>query len=305
MAALTDLDIAPGALVACSGGRDSVALLHAAWAGGYAPRAVCVDHGLSPHGAAALGHVEALCAAWDVPFVGLRVEVGAGEGPEDAARRARYAALEAEAKRQQASLILTAHTADDQIETVLMRFAAGAGARGLAGIPQRRGQIYRPWLAVPRADVAAYARAHDLKWIDDPSNATTRFLRNRVRHRLAPALDDTFGVGWRTGVLATARIARADAAARGARLDAIRAQIDRTVGASLPLDLVRSMDVGDRREVLLALCRDVPARRRRSAIDSLEALVDHGGGPRDLAGGFRATRRDGRVYVLPPACDFG
>lgn len=297
---LTDLGVAPGVIVACSGGRDSIALLHAAWVGGYAPHAVCIDHGLGPHGPAALAHVAAVCAAWEVPFEGVQVEVGEGDGPEDAARRARYAALNRASRARGDALVLTAHTADDHLETVLMRFAAGAGARGLAGIPRRRGQIYRPWLAVDRETVAAYARAHDLTWFEDPTNASQRFLRNRVRQVLAPALDETFGPGWRTGVHATARIAAADDAARDARIAEICGQIGRSDGASIALKLLAPIVAGERRAVLHHLCRDVPARRQRTAIDALEALLDRGGRQRDLAGGFRAVVRSGRIWVLPP-----
>lgn len=301
MAALTDLAVAPGVIVACSGGRDSVALLHAAHAGGHAPRAICIDHGLGPHGARASAHVGALCAAWGVPFRGVRVTVDAGEGPEDAARRARYAALSAESARLGGALVMTAHSADDQIETVLMRFAAGAGARGLAGIPMRRGCYYRPWLGVERAEIAAYAAAHDLTWIDDPTNAARRFLRNRVRQTLVPALEATFGAGWRRGILESARIAQADAVARAARLAEVRAEVsDVGGGLSLPVTALAALVGGERREALLWLCRDLPPRRQRAGIDALAAILDGGGGPLDLAGGFRALRRAGRLWVVPP-----
>jgi len=84
--------------------------------------------------------------------------------------------------------VATAHTADDQTETVLMRILRGAGARGIAGL-EAESSIRRPLLEFSRGDIVAYAKRHDVRWIEDPSNASLRFFRNRVRHDLLPALE--------------------------------------------------------------------------------------------------------------------
>lgn len=193
--ALRAAAVAPGdgVIVACSGGGDSVALAHAvaALAGPMrlGPVAlVCVDHGLRPESAAEAASVLALADHLGVPGEVVRVDVGAGRGPEDAARRARHAALEAARVRRGARWIACAHTADDQAEQVLLALLRGAGPAGLAGIPPVNGALVRPLLAVRRDALRTYARRHALTWAEDASNADPRFRRARVRHAILPAL---------------------------------------------------------------------------------------------------------------------
>lgn len=287
-----------GVLVACSGGRDSVALLHACVVAGRAPRAITIDHGLGDHGAEAVDHVAQLCKAWGVPHRGVRVQVTDGAGPEDAARRARYAALDAEAQRIDAPAIALAHTADDQIETVLMRLVDGAGAAGLAGMPATRGLYRRPWLGVRRAAVTAYADAHALRWHTDPTNAQLDFRRNRVRHLLVPAFADTFGTGWATGLLRTAALSRHAAAAQVARLAPLQPQLQT---GRIEIAALDALGPADRRAALLLLCAPLPPRRHASAVDSLSALLDRppGAVQVDLPGSWRAERAYGYVAVRP------
>jgi len=110
------------------------------------------------------------------------------DGLEAEARRARYGAFREVARRIGARLIATAHTADDQAETVLMRLLEGAGPRGLAGIAPTRGMLIRPLLGARRADVEAHLRERGLRWVEDASNRDPRFLRNRIRHEVLPFL---------------------------------------------------------------------------------------------------------------------
>lgn len=292
--------VVPGALVACSGGRDSVALLHAVMQAGLRPNAITVDHRLGPHGVQAAAHVSDLCAAWDVPHRTVEVTVGAGDGPEDAARRARYGALFAEADRLASPSILLAHTADDQIETVLMRLVVGSGALGLAGMPSRRDRLHRPWLGASRARVAEYAADNSLAWIDDPTNAALDFRRNRVRHLLVPALAETFGDGWRAGVLASARLTRIEADKTACRAAALDAHLDRDLtGVSVELATLDRLSVADQRAVFRAMVVDLPPRRWRSAMDTLAALTASSGGAKtaDLPGHWRALRQADRLRV--------
>ncbi len=179
-------------LVALSGGADSTALLaalaemrDAGLVGGVS--ALHVDHGLR-----AGSHLDGeacarTCARLRVPLARVRVEVAPGNVQSEA-RRARYAALRREAERVGATRIATGHTQDDQAETVLLRLLRGAGARGLAGIPPRRGAIVRPLIDRTREETEAHVRALGLVAVQDPSNATPRFLRNRVRAEVLPAL---------------------------------------------------------------------------------------------------------------------
>ena len=190
--------IAPGSgvVVACSGGPDSTTLLDAlsrlAPPRGLRLVAVHVDHGLREGSAAEADVVAAEASRLGVTFVALAVEVEAHGSLQDAARRARHAALRAAAGDHGATAIALGHTADDQAETVLMRALSGATPRALAGMAPRSGRLVRPLLRVWRRDTLAYCAALGLEPLDDPSNRDPRFLRSRVRHRLIPALEEVF-----------------------------------------------------------------------------------------------------------------
>lgn len=187
-------------VVAWSGGLDSSVLLVAclAWArqAACAVHAVHVDHALHPNSRAWAQYCLRAAARLGVTCT---VEHIAGTPPAGAsveawARVARYQALAAHVDA--ASLLLTAHHADDQAETVLGRLLGGAGPHGLAGIaamrPCGRGHLARPLLAVTRAALAAYATLHGLTWIEDPGNRDLRHPRNRLRHDVMPLLS----AGW-------------------------------------------------------------------------------------------------------------
>jgi tRNA(Ile)-lysidine synthase len=111
-----------------------------------------------------------------------------GESLEVAARRFRYADLEAVRAESGASRVLTAHQRDDQVETVLLRLLSGSGLEGLAGIPQRRGALLRPLLRVPRSAIAACLAELGLEPVEDPTNRDLSIHRNFVRHALLPRL---------------------------------------------------------------------------------------------------------------------
>ncbi len=187
--------------VAYSGGADSHVLLHAlaslrGQVSSTTPQpdlsAVHIHHGLQPGADTWAAHCEAACRALGVPCVVRRVEVraGAGESPEAAARRARYAALAELVGEDEA--VLSAHHLDDQAETLLLQLLRGAGVQGLAAMPLQAclgaGRLYRPLLAIPRADLRAYAVAHGLTWVEDPSNRNEQLDRNYLRHQIMPLL---------------------------------------------------------------------------------------------------------------------
>jgi len=173
-------------MLAVSGGVDSMVLLRAAVDVLGADRLVAAtfDHGTGAAATAARDHVAAWCASAGVVCVTGRAAESLTT--EEKLRDARWRFLRA-ASRDAGAAIATAHTADDQIETVLMRVLRGAGARGLAGL-FIESDVARPLIEVTRAEVAAYAAARHVAWVEDPSNASRRHLRNRVRHDLLPAL---------------------------------------------------------------------------------------------------------------------
>jgi len=191
--ALTALPPARRYRVALSGGLDSTVLLHAlARCDLGAPlEALHLHHGLSPRADHWQTHCEALCARLGIPLTTRSLTVNAtGKGLEDAARQARYRAFDECLGENE--LILMAHHADDQVETLLLRLLRGSGPHGLAGMARQRalgrGQLYRPFLSLTRAQLKAYAETHELAWVEDESNADHHFDRNYLRHRVVAPL---------------------------------------------------------------------------------------------------------------------
>jgi tRNA(Ile)-lysidine synthase len=191
--------LAPGEhlLAAVSGGPDSMALLVglAALAPGRGLRvtAAHVDHGLRGEEGAREGRlVAALARELGVGFVARTALVAPGPDLEARARRARYRALEAIARETGAARIVTAHTQDDQAETVLLRLLRGAGRRGLGAMRPARGRLLRPMLAVTRADVRRFLADRGVAFALDRTNADLRLVRNRVRRLLVPFLEAEF-----------------------------------------------------------------------------------------------------------------
>jgi len=185
--------------VALSGGADSTALLVAAqraWPGRIA--AVHIHHGLQDAADAFAQHCAALCAQWQVPLHTVRVQAHAetGESPEDAARRARYAALAETARAHGVATVWLGQHADDQVETLLLALSRGAGLPGLAGMPEhfvRHGMTFeRPLLAVSGAQLRQGLTEAGISWVEDPTNTDTAYTRNRIRHALLPALEAAF-----------------------------------------------------------------------------------------------------------------
>jgi len=268
---------ARGVLLAVSGGPDSIALmlLAAGWReAGAPPLAVAVvDHGLRAGSAA---EAETVCDA--ARSRGFPAALLRWEGPKPAtriqerARAARYALLCAEARRIGADAIMTAHHADDQAETVLMRLLAGSGITGLAGMAEettREGLVLaRPLLGLRKRELVALCRAAGCGFVDDPSNVDPRFARARLRTQMA-----ALGLDAPALLRLAARAARADAALEAAaaalpcetRPDGTR-RLDRAALAAAPAETrARAL----RRAVLaLAPAPDAPPLR----LERLEAL---------------------------------
>jgi tRNA(Ile)-lysidine synthase len=188
-------------LAAVSGGPDSMALLHVltrlAPPLGLLVHAHGVDHGLRAEAARELDVAEAFAARLGVAFGRTVVAVGRGGNLQARARLARYAALAEAARAVGAAVIATAHHADDRAETFMMRLMRGAGPRGLAVLPPRAPlpsepglELLRPLLRARRSSVRAHVARHQVPFATDPSNADPRFLRARVRHELAPLLEE-------------------------------------------------------------------------------------------------------------------
>ena len=206
---------APAWQIAFSGGLDSCVLLHLlANAEGLPPlRAIHIHHGLQAAADAWPAHCQSVCDSLGVPLRIMRVQVRSGASVERAARDARYQAF-AEVIAA-GEVLLTGQHCDDQAETLLFRLLRGAGVRGLSAMPVHRplagGYLVRPLLDVSRAQLEAYAHEHQLKWIEDPSNADPRFSRNYLRHRVFPLLTER----WPQAVSSLARTAEHLSEAQG------------------------------------------------------------------------------------------
>jgi tRNA(Ile)-lysidine synthase len=308
-------ELAPDSLVvvACSGGADSMALARAA--AFIAPRAglrcglVTVDHGLqtgSTQRAKELAEWGA--AAGFIPSLAISVDVSTpGDGPEAAARKARYTALTNVAQDHRAVAVLVGHTLDDQAETVLLALARGGGPRGIAGMPARRMidgvALLRPLLAVTREQTRAACAAESVGIWDDPQNQEPRFSRVRLRQAMS-TLTDALGPDVATNLARTAALIAADTEA----LDSIAA----TTGPDLTdaagtLDCAGLLDLPPaiRTRILrsFALNLGAPGGALSSAhIAALDALVTawHGQGPTALPGGIEVVRSAGRLGPRVP-----
>ena len=185
-------------LCAVSGGADSMALLHYLWSHGEEWNiTVCAahyDHQLRGlESARDRTFVKDWCASHDIPL-----KIGFGEvrrhaseehmGTEEAARELRYAFLEQARQELDCDWIMTAHNAEDQLETQILNLCRGAGLHGLCGIPPRRGKILRPLLQTTRSEILSYNEEHEVPFVEDHTNAEDEYARNRIRHHVLPVL---------------------------------------------------------------------------------------------------------------------
>lgn len=285
-------------LVACSGGADSLALAAAARFVGRHVGLVTVDHGLQEGSAQRASDV----ASWGrgagfSPVEVATVDVsGLPGGPEAAARTARYAALTAVASRVGAAAVLLGHTRDDQAETVLLALARGAGPRGLAGMPARRGIFVRPLLDVGRADTRKACAALGLVPWEDPHNSDPAFARARVRGEALPALVAALG----PAVVSNLARSAGQIAADNAALDELAAAALARAGSAAGLDIsdLYLLSTAIRTRVLHAWAKQLGAaggalsHRHVAALDAL--ITDwRGQGPASLPGGIVVARRRG------------
>lgn len=212
--------------VAYSGGADSSALLRACaarWPGQV--HAVHVHHGLQAAADGFEAHCRSTCAALGVPLAVAHVQArhARGQSPEDAARRARYAAIAEVALRDWGDGgprdVALAQHADDQVETIVLALSRGAGLPGLAAMPAQWEQgglrFHRPLLQVPGAALRAWLVGQGAAWIEDPSNADTAYLRNRIRAELLPVLERLFPAFRSTFARSAAHAAEAQQLLRG------------------------------------------------------------------------------------------
>jgi len=299
--------------VAFSGGVDSSALLHAAAELArrntrLALRAIHVEHGLQGASLDWARRCESTCAGLGVQLDVLRLalELRKGESVEAEARRARYAAL-AEAMSP-GECLLTAHHADDQLETVLLQLFRGAGARGLSGMPRSAllGEAIhlRPLLDVEREALVDYARAAGLDWIEDPMNAETRYDRSWLRHHVLPSIRERWPsvahtVGRSAMHLAQAERLNADLA----RLDVAMLVDDGRLEVAGLLSLPRDRQVNLLRWWMAARGLGVPSTARLESVLRDVAAARDDAQPVVTWRDGEVRRYRGRLYAMRPLPD--
>lgn len=173
-------------LVAVSGGVDSVVLLDMLSRSEHRLIVAHVDHGIRADSAADARFVAALARKYRLPFVTTRFELGA-DASEERAREARYQFLFEKAAEHRAQVV-TAHHGGDMIETIALNIARGTGWRGLAVLD--RPEVRRPLLALDKRQLYAYALEHRLEWVEDSTNASDRYQRNRLRRAINRLIDN-------------------------------------------------------------------------------------------------------------------
>ncbi|HEX2205918.1 MAG TPA: tRNA lysidine(34) synthetase TilS [Longimicrobium sp.] len=278
-------------LVAVSGGADSVALLHLlrfhAADFGILLSAAHFDHAMRPGSDADARWVQGLCAAWDVPLAVGRASRRLRS--EADAREVRYAFLHDVAAQAGATLVATAHHADDQAETVLFRILRGTGPAGLAGIADldRESGLVRPLLPFWRSEIRQYARKNRLRWREDATNRSAGPARNRIRLELLPWIERTVAPGARRSLVRLAGLARDDEAAWERALAGEIGHVEREEEGRAVLV----------RPALAAYDSAVAARLLRSVLRRFGIVLGRTGTRTALR--FICTAPSGRVLELP------
>ena len=297
--------------VAYSGGPDSLALLHALAAlqsemPAVDVRAVHVNHGLLPIARQWQTHCADVCSRLRVGLETVEVEVGGrrGESIEAAARTARYRALSR--LMDTGDTVLTAHTQEDQAETLLLQLLRGAGADGLAGMPEiavfANGWLGRPLLRTPRALVHDYAASLSVESVEDPSNQDRRLARNYLRHEVLPSILSRWPSAGNTLARAASHLAESSRLTKDlAGIDLER--VCEPGSNTLNVTVLRSLGDARGRNVLRAWIRGSGTKLPSSAqLERLEVDVVGSGWSRNpvLAWSDMSVRRYGDTLYLVP-----
>jgi tRNA(Ile)-lysidine synthase len=293
-------------ILGVSGGRDSAVLLHAYVRAGYRHLLVChLDHSLRGESRDDARFVMQLADEY-----GLVHETGVENvallarerrlSIETAAREARYAFFAEVARAHWCPRVILAHHADDQVETFLFNLLRGSGATGLGAmrpmnIREEHGgrlEIHRPLLSVWREEIAAYAKAHDVKFREDASNQDRKFVRNRIRHEVLPFLSKSLDRDVRRALWRSAEII-------GAEGDWLASQTPHVDGDELMVADVRALPLALQRRAIYAWLRSRQvADISFDDVSAVEGLVESTRRAKvNVSGGKHVRRRSGRLFV--------
>jgi len=293
-------------LVAVSGGRDSIALLHWLHAHGFKKLiAVHLDHRLRAESGEDAAFVQKFARSLGVECIIGNADIAALAKKqrlsiETAARHARHEFFARTAIERASPRIFLAHHADDQVETFLHNLLRGAGPSGLCGMSavatlEMHGTtllVARPLLGTRREEIDAYIAHHALPFREDASNADPRFTRNRLRHSAIPALTEALGRDVRAALLRTTELLRAEDEFLSAQPE-LRGTPD-----ALQVPLLRSLPLAlQRRLIHLWLQRHNVRTVGFAEVESVRGLLDSRGAKVNLPGGLCARRREKRIFV--------
>lgn len=289
-------------LVGVSGGRDSMALLHALVRLGYKNLVVChLDHGLrgkSSRADARFVSKQAALLGFEAETARARTKEFAkatGRSLEAAARELRRAFFLECAKRRRCRRLALAHHADDQVETCLFNFLRGSGAAGLAGMRPESTQsglrVIRPMLEVPRGEIDRFVAANKIPFREDRTNAGTTHTRNRIRNIVIPAIAGAFGPSFRQSVLRASHIFRQE--------DEWMESLTPEAGAALSCAALRAMPDALRGRTALRWlrCAGVPEPGFAETRRVLSLLDNSGPAKVSLPGNLHARRRGGKIFL--------
>ena len=302
---LENLTAGDCALVAVSGGADSLALAYALIK--EAPDlaitliGVTVDHQLQSGSADQATKVQVALKEMGYQEVLIeKVTVAQNDGLEADARAARYSALDSVADAFGASQIFLGHTRDDQAETVLLGLARGSGTRSLSGMAVVNGKYARPFLQLTREQIVAACNEVGLKPWSDPHNENAKFSRVRVRNSVLPVMESEIGPGIAAALARSAAILRDDADALDEMAQAVISRVDlKDLDCAALAELPRAI----RSRVLRAAIYAAGAPSGTLSADHLSAVESlvtswHGQGEVSLPGGVKVARISGRLSLL-------
>ena len=291
-------------LCALSGGADSMYLLCRLLEAGYAVHAAHYNHRLRPTADRDEQFVRDWCDRHHIPLTvgsgdvsGYAAETGMGL--EEAARELRYAFLHRTAAESGCALIATGHHAGDNAETVLMNLIRGCGLNGLSGIPERRGILVRPMLAVTRREIDSYLSTHSIPHVEDETNTDQTYTRNRIRHQLIPLLEELNPQAVRH-ITDAARRCSEDEAELQRQAELLAAQSTETEdGTSIPLSVLTAAP----RPIALRALQIMAPGTQSTHLESMLALCQSGSPSAclDIPGG--TVRRVYDTLLFTPQLD--
>jgi tRNA(Ile)-lysidine synthase len=283
-------------LVGVSGGVDSVALLQALARTGRKPVVLHFDHGWRADSGADAMAVKQLARILKLKYVGGKMRAGQARHREAEARAARYAFFARTARRLGVKDLVLAHHADDQVETFLMQLLRGSGAagRGMDPISCRENlTLHRPWLALWKREIIAYARHYKLTWCEDSTNVDTSHRRNLIRHRVLPYLGKAVSKQVDENLWRAAEIFRAESE----WLDALCVEAVKT--SELSVKALRTAPLAQQRRTILRWLQGRGVEDIGFAdVEAVRGLLENVIPAKiNLSAGKFARRRSGRIFI--------